>query len=83
MYYIENGFSGKEGPSPHRQTPCRAFRPFCAMASFGIGNVAGQLHRVALDSTFQIPPIVTGVALALFAGLVIIGGIKRIGAVAE
>ena len=37
----------------------------------------------ALQESFNIPPIATGVVLAILTALVIIGGIKRIGAVTE
>ncbi len=51
---------------------------------FGAGGMfqANQAAS-ALSSYFQIPPIVTGITLAIFIGIVIIGGIKRIGNVAS
>lgn len=38
---------------------------------------------LALNSSFKINPLVTGIVLALITGLVIIGGLKRIGAFTE
>lgn len=54
---------------------------FCALASFGIGN-ATQVGAVAqtMAQDFGLPPFLTGCALALLAGLVMMGGLRRIGA---
>jgi len=54
------------------------------MATFGSGNMAqSNSISLALNSDFGIPFVVTGLGLAILTGLVIIGGIKRIAAVAE
>ena len=56
---------------------------FCVLASFGVGNAAqvGAVAQVmALD--FGVPPLVSGAVMAGLAGLVILGGLKRIGAFA-
>lgn len=60
-----------------------AFAAFGIFSSFGIGNMA-QANSVslALNETFHIPGIATGLLLALMVGLVVIGGIKRLGHVA-
>lgn len=60
-----------------------AFAAFGLFSSFGIGNMA-QANSVslALNETFHIPGIATGLLLALMVGLVVIGGIKRLGHVA-
>jgi AGCS family alanine or glycine:cation symporter len=60
-----------------------AFATFSVFSSFGIGNMA-QANSVslALKDTFHIPGIATGLLLALVVGLVVIGGIKRLGYVA-
>lgn len=60
-----------------------AFAVFGLFSSFGIGNMA-QANSVslALKDSFQVPGIVTGLILAVFVGVVIIGGIKRLGFVA-
>jgi len=55
-----------------------------SLAAFGIGSmVQSNSVAVALEATFSVPPIFTGVALALLCALVILGGIRRIGRVTE
>lgn len=76
MYYIEKGLNLK--------WLAIIFSIFGAIAAFGIGNmVQSNSVAAALEETFKIPPIATGIVLAILAALVIIGGIKRIGAVTE
>ncbi|HUV80432.1 MAG TPA: sodium:alanine symporter family protein [Candidatus Bathyarchaeia archaeon] len=60
-----------------------AFATFGIFSSFGIGNMT-QANSVslALNETFHIPGIATGLLLALLVALVVIGGIKRLGHVA-
>lgn len=54
------------------------------MATMGSGNMAqSNSIALALKSDFGVPFLVTGVLLALLVGMVIIGGVKRIAAVAE
>lgn len=59
------------------------FAIFGIFSSMGIGNMA-QANSVslALKDTFHIPGIVTGLVLALAVGLVVLGGIRRLGYVA-
>ena len=78
MYYIENGL----GKSWKWLAVLFAF--FGTLASFGIGNMT-QANSVALavEGSFKIPPLATGIVLAVLTGLVIVGGIKRIGAITE
>jgi AGCS family alanine or glycine:cation symporter len=54
------------------------------LASFGIGNLA-QANTISgnMQSAFNIPRWGTGIFLTVVAALVVIGGIKRIAAVAE
>jgi len=60
------------------------FALFGAIAAFGIGSmVQSNSVALALDATWGVPTIATGVVLALLTGVVIIGGIKRIGKVTE
>ena len=56
----------------------------CICASFGIGNMA-QANSIAgaLETAFALPPYVTGIVLAAVTGGVILGGVKRIGALSE
>ncbi|MEG2086746.1 MAG: amino acid carrier protein [Angelakisella sp.] len=60
------------------------FSASCVAASFGIGN-ATQVHSAAaaLWGTFGIPPVVTGLCAALLCGVVLLGGVRRVGRVAE
>lgn len=60
------------------------FALFGAIAAFGIGDMV-QTNSMALvgNSVFGIPQVVTGIVLAVLTWLVVIGGIKRIGIVAE
>jgi AGCS family alanine or glycine:cation symporter len=77
MYYLKNGVGGGLG-----KTLGFLFALFAAFAAFGIGDMV-QSNSVAdaLQSTFGVPPIATGVAIAVLAGMVILGGIKSIGRV--
>ncbi|MFV0455903.1 MAG: alanine/glycine:cation symporter family protein [Pseudomonas sp.] len=60
-----------------------AFAIFGGLAGFGIGNMV-QVNSMAhaLQATFSVPLWVTGLATMVVVGLVILGGIKRIGKVA-
>jgi AGCS family alanine or glycine:cation symporter len=57
-----------------------AFALLTALAAFGIGNMV-QANSVAgsLQASFGIPPVWTALGLVLLTGVVIIGGITRIG----
>lgn len=74
MYYLEHGLKQKWLGV--------AFAIFGALAAFGIGN-GTQSKAVAdvMNSTFNVPHIVTGIVLLIFGALVILGGIKSIGRV--
>jgi len=76
MYYLERGLKVK--------FLGWLFAFFGAVASFGIGDMV-QENSVAkpLEENLGIPSLATGLIVALFVGLVIIGGIKRIGRVAS
>ncbi|WP_313340343.1 sodium:alanine symporter family protein [Sedimentibacter sp.] len=76
MYYITKGLGWK--------WLAVLFAIFGALAAFGIGNmVQSNSVAAALQSSFNINPWVTGVVLAVVTALVIVGGIKRIGAFTE
>lgn len=76
MYYITNGLGWK--------WLAVLFAVFGAFAAFGIGNmVQSNSVAAALQSSFNINPWMTGAILAIVTALVIIGGIKRIGAFTE
>lgn len=74
MYYLEHGLKQKWLGV--------LFAIFGSLAAFGIGNgtQAKAVSDLMLD-TFSIPNWLTGIALLIFAGLVILGGIKWIGRV--
>ncbi|MGI5899380.1 MAG: alanine/glycine:cation symporter family protein [Christensenellales bacterium] len=84
MYYIEEGLSEMRGFRRIARPLAMAFALCCTLASFGIGNMT-QVNTISttLQSSFAIPPAVSGVLLAIAAQFVLIGGISRIGAVAE
>jgi AGCS family alanine or glycine:cation symporter len=77
MYYIKNGLGD------NWKWLGFLFALFGTIAAFGIGNMV-QSNSVAdaLNSNFNIDPMVTGIVLAILVGLVIIGGVTRIGEVA-
>jgi len=77
MYAIKNGLGKKW------LWLGTAFAIFGGFAGFGIGNMV-QVNSMAaaLHTTFNIPLWVTGVVTMVIVGLVILGGIKRIGKVA-
>src|SRR5680860_1474939 len=78
MYYIKNGLG------PHWSWLGICFALFAGFAGFGIGNMV-QANSVAdaLEAAFGVPFWATGLALAALVGLVLIGGIHRIAAVAS
>ncbi len=84
MYYIEAGLSGIRALRRFAKPLAAAFALFCALASFGIGNVA-QVNTVSevLYATFSTPRWVTGLFLTGAAALVILGSIRRIARVTE
>ena len=81
MYYLRNGV-GEFAPELGKWLGL-AFAIFGAVAAFGIGN-AVQVNSMAaaLDNSFGVPEWATGVVVAALVGVVVIGGIKRIGDVA-
>ena len=60
------------------------FALLVSIAAFGIGNMV-QANSVAasMEASFGVPTWISGLALAAVAGAVILGGIRRIGEVAE
>ncbi|UCF05115.1 MAG: sodium:alanine symporter family protein [bacterium] len=78
MYYIEKGLGSKW------KLLAIMFAVCAVISSFGSGNSV-QAFTVAdsFRSDFGIPTWITGSVMAVLIGLVIIGGIKRIGMVAS
>ncbi len=60
------------------------FAVFCSLAALGMGNMT-QVNSIstALDGCFSIPPIITGIIVAIICAMIISGGIKRIGSATE
>ena len=81
MYYLRNGV-GAFAPGLGKWLGL-AFAVFGAVAAFGIGN-AVQVNSMAaaLGQSFSVPTWVTGLVVAVLVGVVVIGGIRRIGEVA-
>ncbi|SES74070.1 alanine or glycine:cation symporter, AGCS family [Natronincola peptidivorans] len=75
MYYIEKGLGLK--------WLAVIFSIFGALAAFGIGNMVQSNSVAAALGEYNVPPLVTGIALAVAAGAVILGGLKRIASVTE
>lgn len=84
MYYLQDGLKNKKFIRIFAKPLAVLFALFCVFASFGIGNMT-QVHEIAssLKDTFSIPPLASGIIIAVVAALVILGGIKAIGNVAE
>ncbi|MFI3226229.1 MAG: alanine/glycine:cation symporter family protein [Clostridia bacterium] len=84
MYYLANGVGSYNGCKQIGKILATLFGIFAVMASFGIGN-ASQVNTISsnMTSAFGIPNYVTGIVLMVLAGLVIVGGIKRIASVTE
>ncbi|MBB4286506.1 sodium:alanine symporter family protein [Roseospira goensis] len=78
MYYIRNGLGGRWAWLGW------VFAFFATIAAFGIGNTV-QANSVAkaLEGSFGVPTLATGLVLAVLTFLVIVGGVRRIGSVAE
>jgi AGCS family alanine or glycine:cation symporter len=78
MYAIKNGLK------KHWAWLGTAFAIFGGLAGFGIGNMV-QANGIssAVENAFGVPGWVSGLVLVVLTGTVILGGIKRIGAVAE
>jgi alanine or glycine:cation symporter, AGCS family len=78
MYYIKNGL--------HKRWHWLgvAFAIFGGLAGFGIANTvqSNSVSQVLSDS-FSVPPLVTGLVLMVLVGAVVLGGVRRISAVAS
>ncbi len=79
FYYLERGLK-------YRRVGIvlgMSFAVFGIFSSFGIGNMTqANSVSIAMNDTFNVPGMATGLVLALAVGSVIIGGIKRLGFVA-
>ena len=76
MYYIEKGTGMK--------WLAVLFALLGGIACFGIGNIAQSTEIAgAMESLVGLPPLWTGIILAVLTAVVVIGGVKRIGQVAS
>ena len=97
MYYLKDGLGKITGYEKLGSFLAVLFAAFAILASFGIGNM-GQINKITLnlESAFfadaNLPTVLGGVSLVnliigivlmLIGGFIIIGGLKRIAAVAE
>ncbi|MDE5598740.1 MAG: alanine:cation symporter family protein, partial [Lachnospiraceae bacterium] len=84
MYYLRDGLGGKKGCKKIGMILAVLFSIFCFLASFGIGNMT-QVNSISgsMETVFGVPTWVTGIAVLILGGLVIVGGLKRIAAVTE
>ena len=97
MYYLQDGLGSYKGCKVIGKILAVLFSIFAALASFGIGNM-GQINKITLnlESAFfsekareltvggiKVVPLAIGIFLMIGAGVIIIGGLKWIAAVAE
>ena len=76
MYYIEKGTGMK--------WLAVLFSLLGGVACFGIGNIAQSTEIAgAMESLVGLPPLWTGIILAILTAIVVIGGVQRIGQVAS
>nr|WP_251125125.1 MULTISPECIES: sodium:alanine symporter family protein [unclassified Exiguobacterium] len=74
MYYLEHGLKKK--------WLGMLFALFASVAAFGIGNgVQTNSISLALNNSFDVPMIVTGIVMMAVTAFVILGGVKSIGKV--
>lgn len=71
MYVMEHGL--------HCRLLGRLFALFTALAAFGVGaSVQSNSIAVLFKQTLQVPPVYSGLLVALLAGFVLLGGIRSI-----
>ncbi|WP_214825571.1 alanine/glycine:cation symporter family protein [Exiguobacterium algae] len=74
MYYLEHGLKKK--------WLGMLFALFASVAAFGIGNgVQTNSISLALNNSFDVPMLVTGIVMMALTAFVILGGVKSIGKV--
>ena len=97
MYYLKDGLANIAGYERLGKFLAVLFACFAMLASFGIGNM-GQINKITLnleDAFFSgmssatvlggisLVNLIIGIVLMFIGGFIIIGGLKRIAAVAE
>jgi len=74
MYYLEHGLKKKWLGV--------LFAVFASVAAFGIGNgVQTNSISLALNNSFNVPMVVTGIVMMAVTAFIILGGVKSIGKV--
>ncbi|MBQ1527072.1 MAG: alanine:cation symporter family protein [Lachnospiraceae bacterium] len=97
MYYLKDGLGNIIGYEKIGKFLAVLFSAFAVLASFGIGNM-GQVNKITLNiesaffpnasdsqvfSGIPLISLIIGIVLMVIAGVIIIGGLERIAAVAE
>ncbi len=89
MYYLRDGLGAKKGCKYIGIALAVLFSLFCLLASFGIGNMS-QVNSMTANVIaagnavgWKIPALAVGIVLFLAVGIAVIGGLKRIAAIAE
>ena len=84
MYYLSEGLGAKKYCKHVGKILAILFACFCTLASFGIGNIA-QVNSIAsnIQTAFHVPTYITGIVIVIVAGLVVLGGLKRVASVTE
>ena len=84
MYYLRDGLGARKGCKAIGMVLAVLFSVFAFLASFGIGNMT-QINSISgnMQAVFGLPTWVTGIVIVILAGLVVLGGLKRIAAVTE
>ena len=76
MYYMERGL--------HAKPLAVIFSFFCILETLVGGNlVQSNSIATAMEASFHCPKLAVGIIIAVLTGIVILGGIKRIGKVSE
>ncbi len=83
MYYIRNGLGAKKNGAISKVLAA-LFAIFAMCACLGTGNATqSNSIAIALESTFNVSPWITGIVLTVIAACVILGGVRRIASVNE
>lgn len=84
MYYLRYGLGARKHCRVPGMVLAGLFAFFCLLASFGIGNMT-QANSIAsnLFEVFHVPVLYSGLVIMAAAGVVLLGGVKRLAAVTE
>ena len=98
MYYLRDGVGKKKNLKTFGKVLAILFSIFAVLASFGIGSMS-QVNKIVLNIEKAFPiqkleeitvfegvslyPVILGALIMILAGLIIVGGLKRIAAFAE